>query len=493
VTTQGLDRGVAVIDDQANRVIVLEPRGTDLARRYVPIGQHVLTTRVTLDQRRLFVLSRGGDVASGSTEPASLTRIDVDGGDARIDLGSSTPSALTLDPEGRYVAIYGATATTTDVAENPNQLLLVDLEAPAGASAVVSRTLRSFGGKIQRVTFTSALHFSTGAMRLLIVETDSDLALLPLDHIHDADAAPEITVRLSDGSSATSRGPASVVYDDGDPTKDDDAHIGVRLQNDTSVALLTLGAKTAQAAAQPFSVALNLADAGGTVTDLAFVTTDTGRRLAALVPSAHSAVLVEPDTGITQAVDVAEPFTTFTLVTPTGGTTDTALMLGAPRALAFWSLGSIGTASYRSVEVLSVPSASSTLDYVPSLTPNKYRVVRSASDAQFFVLDVERRTLAPIVTATQTQLLPAPDGSRVWAYRTSSNSIARVPFPDMSPQVIPLPLTVDALFDVSTDDPSHRALLAFHAAGQGALTVLDANAPTQTPPTVYPGLLLEGL
>src|SRR5207302_515301 len=106
--------------------------------------------------------------------------------------------------------------------------------------AVTPRTLRSFGGFPQRVSFTSPLGLPAGPRRLMVVETDQDVALLDLDNLRSAQQRPEITVRLTSGSTAVQNRPGGVVVDDGDPARNDDARIGIRLENGPSVVTLTL-------------------------------------------------------------------------------------------------------------------------------------------------------------------------------------------------------------------------------------------------------------
>ena len=122
---------------------------------------------------------------------------------------------------------------------NPNEIVIVDLEAEAEA-VVTPRTLRSFGGRPQRVSFTRTLSLPAGQRRLLVVETDQDVHLLDLDNVRATPRRPEITMRLTSGATAAAVKPAAVVVDDGDPAKNDDARIGIRAENDSSVFMFTL-------------------------------------------------------------------------------------------------------------------------------------------------------------------------------------------------------------------------------------------------------------
>ena len=125
-----------------------------------------------------------------------------------------------------------------------------------------------------------------GPRRLLIVESDQDLSILDL-----ADPNTELSIPLTSGTDNRRLTPAAITVDDGDPASPDDARIGVRLQNDSSVITLTLEPDPGTTGFRP---SVNLTEVGGLPTDIAFVRTDGGIRLAALVPSRSAARASSP-------------------------------------------------------------------------------------------------------------------------------------------------------------------------------------------------------
>ena len=155
------------LDRPAARVALLTPRaGQELDRTFVSIGRGAVRAESSPDQRRLFVLS-AGDVPrrKDKNERPSLTV--VEGGDARRFGLESPHSGMSIDPRGRYVALFAAPAVgaaQTTFVENPNEIVVVDLEAPPDG-AVSPRTLRSFGGRPQRVTFSEPLSLPGGPRR----------------------------------------------------------------------------------------------------------------------------------------------------------------------------------------------------------------------------------------------------------------------------------------------------------------------------------------
>lgn len=500
--TIGMGSAVAVVDEPAHRVLLLEPReGQELDRRTFSVGHNTVGTAVSADKETLFVLS-AGDVPRRSTkdELPALSMYRKRGAEVehrRFDM--ATPlSGMSVDPLGRYVAVYAGGKSTRSFVENPNEIVLVDLEAPADKS-VTSRTLRSFGAQPLRLTFTPPLTLPGGARRLLVVETEQYVSLLDLDHLHDATPRPDITVRLTSGASSRVVTPGGIVVDDGDPARDDDARIGVRLANDSNVVLLTLDrpAEGAPETANDFTPRVNLTDVGGTASDIAFVKTDGGLRLAALVPGASKAVLVEPDTSVTTDVALPEPYSRLSLVTDVvgeaGAETDMALLYGdqdrAVGGVAFWSLGKTSGQPYRSVEVVAVAGRVGRVLDVPE--PHRELKILEAQGNAFYILNLLDRTAAPLSAQGTAALEVSNDGRRLWAYQRGANNLAGITLDNARPVPLVTERVIAGVFDVARP-AGGRSLVAVHASGSFGVTVFDAEVPDTATAREFTSLLLEG-
>lgn len=501
--TFGLESQVALVDDGAHRVVLLTPHaGQELDRKSVPVGKSVIGAAPSTDGKRLFVLSLG-DITrkKGSDERPSLTMVE-NGAAKRFPL-ESPHSGLAIDPRGRWVALYAApNSGQRTFVENPNEIILVDLEAPL-ESAVTPRTLRSFGGRPQRVSFTQQLGLPSGPRRLLVVETDQDVALLDLDNVRSTPQRPEITVRLTNGATAEQARPGGIAIDDGDPTNSGDARVGIRLSNGSSVVTLTLvpappGTKTEDPAQVPndFATEVNLTDVGGVPGDITFVRTDVGLRLAAIIPSTKSAVLVDPQTSVVTKVDLPEPYAKISLITNVvggAGGADTALLYGAggARGVAFWSLGRATGKPYRSVEVVSLQAGISSVLDVPPPRP-ELKVLEGAGTNAFYVLNLASRTASPLTTLGSAALHVSRDGQRLWAFERGRPSLAQVALGDLHPIPLPLDRPIDSVYETATAEGG-RSLIALDARGASGATVLDALVPDTATARSYYGLLLEDL
>lgn len=497
-----LNDRVAIVDRSANRVALLTPKaGQELDRTFLPIGKGTLRVEPSPDGKRLFVLS-AGDVPRRRDKNERPRLTVIEDGRARDFALESPHSGFAIDPEGRYAALFTAPGQgQTAFVENPNEIVVVDLAAP-DLEAVTPRTLRSFGGRPQRVTFTKPLLLPGGLRRLLVVETDQDVHLLDLDNVRASPRRPEITVRLTSGQSATALRPAAIAIDDGDPAKSDDARIGIRVVNAPSVFTLTMVPSTSADADEPgtipndFRPEVNLTDVGGTPGDIVFVRTDLGLRLAAAVPTSRKIVLFDPTTSITQDVAVEEPYSRISLITdvvPGAAGTDTALLYGSAgsRGVAFLSLGRAVGRAYRSVEILPLASGIDTVADVPPPRP-ELKVLKANAGKDFFVLNLASRTAAPLTTLSSPAIHVAPDGRRLWAFQPGSFQLSEVELDDLHPSPLPLDRAIASVFDVSRGDGG-RSLVALHPGGGFGATVLDALSPDTTASRSYYGLLLEGL
>jgi len=491
---------VAITDPAANRVVLLT---TDAARHVreqsVPIQRGFRTATVAPDRSKLFVVSSGdgGKVPpKGQAAQAPALQIVTTAAAGRTAYPlSEALDGLALDPRGQWAVLYAGDAST-ELVSNPNELLLVDLtQPPAPGVNPVSHTLRSFGGKPQRFTFTAPLELPGGTRRLLIVETEQDVAVVDLLH----PTSPEITIQLSSGQDTTPAHPQGVTVSDGDPGPND-ARIAIR-EDDANVVMATF----LPATDRDFSPELNLTAVGGVPSDMAWVRTDAGAlSLAVLVPPAGKAVLVDPATGLTQDVTLPTAYSRLSLVTAQSGESgstgvapvDVALLWnGGNGGVAFWELGRVAGRPYRSVETVGVTAGVMSVTDVGGAHPELK--ILGTRQQTFFLLDLQARTAAPFVTSSSgVSLLPSATGDRAWAYVQGSAALATVDLITLHPQDMRDERPISGLFEIAAaDDPSHtaRSLVALTQSGTWGATVYDAAAVAGADDhTAVSGILLEG-
>ncbi len=417
--------------------------------------------------------------------------------------GLTDPLAgLSVDSTGHWAVLYPSTGSFQPFVENPNELVVVDLSQSPGTTPAMAHTLMSFGGHPQRFTFTPELNLpGIGKHPLLIVESDQGLSLLRLD---DPTSPPEITVPLTNGADTTLLTPAGVTVFAGDVPR-----IGVRLANDSDVVALQFVANV-DSAGKPigngFLPTVNLTDVGAIPSDLAFVQTDSGLRLAALVPSRSKATLIDPVTSLTQDVALPAPYQNLSVVTgslgpsgcdgATATTSDVALLwngstTSGQEGVAFWQLGQTGCQPYRSIQTIGITDVVADVMDVPA--PNATLKVLATRNANaFYVLNLANRTAAPLVTySSNIGLSVSPLGEQVWSYTPGGTSVFATDFAHEVPRSLLIERQVGAVFEVDRGAGADPAVIVLHDEGGLGATVYDAATLDDASRRLYSGLLLE--
>jgi hypothetical protein len=522
-TSYGLNGGVAVIDDANHRVVLLQGTSSQqLTQQSFTIGHGFQSAAVSPDGMALFVIAAGDQpVQTPKDQLPSLTVITLDSSLHATSSVYTMPdplSNLAVDPMGHYVVAWSGSSTAFAV--NPNEIVIFDLTQPFSASPgtpsappnPIARNIRSFGGTPQKLVFSPSLNLPANAAsagvpsssrRLLFVETNIDISIVDLDHAFDPPPAgsttttfgrPEITVQLSNGTAASSLSPSGLVVD----SNPDDGRFAFFTNGDANVYTLQLIPSPA-GSPNDFVPQINLTDVGGIPTDVEFVRTDAGLRVAALVPSQSSAVLVEPDTSQTTPVSLAAGFTSMSLVTNVvsgpSPNTDVALLWstanGVSAGVALWTLGTTVGQPYRSIEVLTVNEPIQAVLDVPGTTYQNLKVLAPQpgyGTSDFYVLDLIARTASPITTTTAPALSIAPDGLRMWAYDRNVN-LAQIDFGTLNPVPLTTRQPVSVVYDIQNLD-SGRSLVAIDTEGAITATVFNAISPQATA-RIDPALVLE--
>jgi hypothetical protein len=488
VETFGLKDAVAVSDPESDRVLLLTTDG-DRHLTVTPVSTQrgVRNVKVAPNRSKLFVVSEGdgdGRPPPGRIAQTPALEIVTRGAATTTLYPLSEPlTGLALDPRGEWAVLY-AENTSDVLVRNPNELLLVNLGLPSSDVNPHPHTLRSFGGQPRRFTFTDELQLPGGPRRLLIVETELDVAVLDLLHPDD----PEITIQLTSGQDARQLHPAGVAVSDGNVAANDDAFVAIRLDNDPTVVL----ARLVPGAGRDFRPELNLTDVGGVPSDAAFVRTDGGAlALAVLVPSRSKAVLVEPLTSVTVDVPLPAPYRRLSLITdpsgaPGGGGAsgvDVALLWdggpGGNSGVAFWELGRTAGQPYRSVETVGITTGvTSVLDMDGNHRELK---ILGTSAATFFLLNLKNRTSAPFLTAsTGVSITPSALGDRAWAFLRDTSQLSAIDLQTLHPRSMRIDRAISSIFEIVAADggppDGARSLVVWHQVGNMGATVYDAQA-----------------
>jgi hypothetical protein len=499
----GLQTAVAVMDPTLDRVIMLEsPNHLGLEARALPVGKGIVTAVASPKKDRLFVLSQGEQPRKKKDdELPRLTVIDTSPPKVTSKYDLSDPfSGLSLDPEGKWAIVHKGEG----LLENPNEIILIDLENPDADPYI--KSIRSFGGRPARFTFTPLLNIpGVEPRRILIVQTEQDLALIDLMKLDD----DEITVLTPVTETSPNSQPELVAFHDAD--QDSDPVMAVSFTNNSSILLLRLVMNDGDE--HVFVPEINTSvEVGGRPTAMDFVETDGGLRLAALVPSARHAALVDPNTTTVDLVPMPTGFSGLTRITDAlddaTGTADFALLWAEAQDLVgIWRLDAAIGAPYNSVETFDINVGVGQVLDVPGPDEGacagtecfaQFKIVEGAGAGDFYLLDLNERDASLMVANGQNlELSLSPDGERFWAFQPDGTRFAQVSFSNLHPVSLATEAPIRGVFDVGRPGgggDAARSAIVLHRGAEGlAATVFDAIEPDGAVTKFYSGLVYEGL
>lgn len=480
-----LEGSVAIVDAGLERLLMLtSPKEGELTVTALELGANFMAIAASGDKKELYALAAGDEdgtepatlqVFSGNTQPKLLKTYELGDG----------MQQLAIDPLGQWVAAYQSLGSV----QNPNELLLIDRSNDDGEPIAFSAP--SQGGIPNRIIFSPELHVPGGARRFLAVTTERYVVLADLSHLD----RPGITLPLSESADGTPYPPVQIVFDDGDPEVDTDARIAVRMANTADVILYQLVEPTKEG--QDFHVLPNIIDAGGVPSTLDFVRTDGGLRVAALVPSLAQATLIDPDTNAPEIVDLDLPLSQLSRITdsveelPAGG--DVALLWGGTDAVAFWALGSTSGTPYRSIDRVDLATSVARVLDVPA-PHQSLKVLEGQGGGQFYILDLEERQTAPIVTdSAGYSATVSPSGKRLWLSRLGNDEFSVMDLDTLHPRSLRVDDRVHSVVDIERKDGGRAAVVIHDRTGQLSATVFDGDDPDSKNAQIHVGLHLEGL
>jgi hypothetical protein len=507
------------VDTDLNRGIVVTA-GSDqnLDVGAVRLGKKIVSATTSRDRRRVFVLSQGDDERLRATDESAALSV-LEAGHPRDVKRYELPDALTslaLDPAGRYAIVYAGESSSGGFLQNPNELLVVDLDAPPGAGNPARRDLPShLGGSPQRLTFSPPLHLAGGDRRLLVVETDRDVMLIDLEQPERPDVSLPVKDRHTDSRVLS---PAGIAIDPGQPGAGGRApSLAVRTNADDNVIIYTLGPSGREPPANDFIATPNAAVVGGVPTDIAFVNTNQGPRLAALVASpVPMGFLIKVDDNQTLSAKFGS---TYQQLSPVAGfapeiSADGDQLLlwstdGRTASIAFWDLDKVPDIPFGSIDTLkSVETIhlSGPVASVTSIPERNLKIVATASRS-LYVLDPQQHLTSALNATGSVTLRYSREGDRAWAFQPSQKQLAQIALTGAHVTNVDVDQPVSDVLEIDAQGGG-RALLVLHMpiapstserSAYGlpmqtfGVTVFDALVPRAAQSRRYGSLLTEGI
>ena len=242
---------------------------------------------------------------------------------------------------------------------------------------------------------------------------------------------------------------------------------------------------------------INSVEVGDTPSQISFVNTDGGLRLAALVPSLQEAILVNPETSVTNTVQLPNGYENISLVTEAleeqqENSSDTALLWGGAESISFWSLSAASDTPYRSLSTTQLSFAVKEVLDVPA--PSAHLKVLQGKDDQILILDLDRRESSPINgSASQNTLHVSSNGERLWITPDSGNSFSQLALEDLHPTTLYSPGVVRQLHELNTKDGERTLFTLLQTENRIDLNIYDAENPDYLESYYFPALNLRDL
>jgi len=508
-----------LVDTTLNRGLVMTARADQtLDFSGVSFGKRIVSITTSADRERAFVLSQGDEIRLRPTDEGPALSV-VEAGHAQQVKRYELPDALTslaLDPAGRYAIVYAGETTGGGFIKNPNELIVVDLAAPPGPLNPTPRNLPSnIGGSPKRLTFTDPLHLPAGDRRLLVVETDRDVMLLDLEHPE----RPEVSLPVKDPrTDSRALSPAGITVDPGQVGADGrPAAVAVRTNADDNVIIYALGPSNKEPPENDFIATPNAAVVGGVPSDIAFVNTNQGPRLAVIVPTPNpTGFLIKVDDNQTLTAKFSARYQRMSpvagFIADKSGAGDQLMLWstdGGTNSIAFWDLNQVPDGFFDNIDTLKsveTLNLNGTVASVVSIPEGNLKIVETSSRA-LYVLDPEQHLTNALSTSGNVSLRYARGGERAWAFKQSEKLLAQIALAGAHIVSVDVDRPVADVVEIERSDGG-RALLALHtvlSSGPSAedtsslagpsigVTVFDALAPDAAKSRRYAAVLLEGL
>jgi hypothetical protein len=485
-----LSTSVAYVEKASATALVIDPADPQLEPRLVPVGKNPVLAARRTGHDELLVLSQGvRDEAGAKPEEASLAVIAGDRArPARtFKLGSRFNTLAQSEPDGRFLVLTftqaGGAARSGDVLFNPNEIAVIDLDAP-GETAPKSRTLRSFGGVPLAVAFSPPLTLpgEGRTLRLGVILSDGYVTLFDLEHGERV----EITVPLAPPEDKRMLRPAQVLFDQKDPAQD--PTVFVRADGSNDIFALRLGAVPAAERTDrgnDFRPVLSLLAAGVRPSDMALFDGDGGSRLLVVSPGSSEALVLDARTSRSTSIRLDAPASRilrFESPSPAEPKVKPRALLlalgGAVQVAGFLDLDRLEELRTRNLETR--PMGAVATGVVPFVDRGLVVVQHEAGagGSGLSVIDLARRTISPLVTDRIAQVVIGPPATdRLWVVPAGSARLGFLSISQLQPGEVRLDAPVRSVLALDPDRNGRTWVVVDHQHPGGSLTVLDAARP----------------
>jgi hypothetical protein len=403
------------------------------------------------------------ELEESDAAPASLVVIAADGKKREYKLGTTTFNALTQSDDGRYAIAYRNGATPGRTLDNPNELVVVDLDRKVDEDgAVTGKSPAGLAHTIDHVIVSPTMTIADEDRRLLVLLSAAEVSVFDLNHLDRRATIVQLDERRKVD-------PAQVLFSSSQPT------FYVRGTSSDNIFMFRFEPFSNTPDGNDFQPSINPLSAGQTPQDIALFGGGSSERLLAIAN--RQALVIDPATSKTVTVKLsaaADHILLFEGRAPRSESTQARALLYSMSEsnLTFFDLEAIGDSPNDSVEL--VTAEQPVLSLIPLLDGDDKSVVL-LQEKQVTIVDLETRSLTPYATSTRlTDALFDPVRKMLWVGPSGAPYIQSL---DLSSGRTGDELRLEAPINVLLPMFQHNRLVALHTEATGYLTLVDAERP----------------
>jgi hypothetical protein len=446
----------------------------------LPAGATVSQRRIAHDEGLILCAGLRGSTMV-EAQAAALVAIDNAGKSRTYTLGTTPFNTLTQSDDGRFAVLYRTGQNDDRTLNNPNELVVVDLDKqPADDGAVTRKTPDGLGHTLTRVIVSPALRIAEEDRRLLVVLSAAEVTLFDLNHL-----TRRATIVQLDETRLIN--PTQVVFGAPNPT------LYVRAQNSDNIFMFRF--EKHDTANDPerndFRPTINPISGGIGPRDIALFGDASEQRLLVVAEGSSQALVIDPSSSKTVSLKLsaaAQHILLFKASSPTDPQTRNHALLYSDKSnqVTFLDLDGLSDSPEDKLEQLQLADTIASL--IPLLDQGEVVLLHARGVT---LVSLAERTLTPIsASAALSGALFEPKRERLWVGPTGQPWIGTLDLMTGKTNEILLDAKIQAIVPMF----GANRLAVMHSSDVGYVTLvdLDTDTPSRTSAISVRGFFISG-
>jgi hypothetical protein len=405
-----------------------------------------------------------GERGDADTDPAPAALVALTGaGKARsYELGTTPFNAIAQSDDGRYAIAYREGPAFGRTLDNPNELIVVNLDlAPEDVGAVTRKAPEGLGHTLDRVLISPTMRIADEDRRLLVLLSAAEVTIFDLTHL---DRRATI-VQLDETRNID---PQQVVFSTQNPT------LYVRAGSSDNIFMFRFEPYKNTDGGNDFQPSINPLSGGVKPSDMALFGSGTAERLLVVAQGSAQALVIDPDSSKTQTVPLkaaAQHIMLFDAASPRDARVQTRALLysDAQTGLSFLDPESLSAEPSDNVEALTLSAPANSM--IPLLAEEQVVLLQANAVS---LLNLSDRTLTPITSSGQLSGAQFDAArKRLWVGSTGQVWLGSLDLSSGKTDELRLDSGVDKVLPML----KHDRLVVLHGDPNGSATLVDLEHP----------------